>query len=307
VRFLVTGASGFVGGHLCDLLRDEGHDLVTLSRDGDVDYSVDVTDAAGVTDVFRSSSPDGVFHLAAIAFVPDAARDAALAERVNVAGTCNVLDAARTRGVRVVVVSSGAVYGDGADSKPPFDESSPLSPRGVYAETKARAESECVQRHGRQPIVRVRAFNHTGPRQSEEYVCSGFAEQVAAVKLGLREPMIRVGDLSAERDFCDVRDTVRAYLAAFERGRAGDVYNVCSGVPRTIRSVLDRLIAAAGVAVEVHVDAGRLRSGEASRLWGCNAKAKGDLCWSPMRAWEQTLEDLLDWWCERLASSGPGR
>lgn len=304
MRFLVTGASGFVGGHLIELLRAERHEIVSLSRDGDVDHRVDITNARAVREACEDGKIDGIFHLAAIAFVPDAARDAGLAEDVNVTGTSNVLDAAAAVGAKAVVVSSGAVYGDGEGVDPPFDERSPLRPRGVYAETKARAEAECEKRATTQSIIRVRAFNHTGPGQAKEYVCSGFAEQVVAIKMGLRPPVMYVGDLSAERDFCDVRDTVRAYLAAFDRGAPGDVYNVCSGTPRRIRSILDFLIDSAGIEVDVRVDEQRLRGDEVSRLWGSNEKAREELGWSPVLPWRRTLADLLAWWTERhLAAS----
>jgi GDP-4-dehydro-6-deoxy-D-mannose reductase len=306
VRLLVTGASGFVGRYLCSTLSSAGHEVISLSRDGDVEHQVDVSLTAAVEAAIADIQPQGIFHLAAIAFVPDAERDAATAESVNVEGTRNVLDAAAKCGAKVLFVSSGAVYGDGSGSSPPFDEESLLSPRGVYASTKIRAEKECLARADRQSIVRVRAFNHTGPGQPAEYVCSGFARQVAAAKLGLAEPVIRVGDLSAERDFCDVRDIVRAYYAAYCTGTAGEVYNVCSGEPRRIRTILDDLVALAGIAVDVEIDGALLRRTEVSRLWGRDDKARSELGWKRQIGWETTLSDMLNWWSNKLAMEASG-
>jgi len=300
MRVLVTGASGFVGAHLGQLLRTRGHHVTTLSREGDVDHRVDVTEKDEVVRVVRAAAPDGIVHLAAVAFVPDAESDAAGARAVNVLGTRNVLDAANAVGARTVFAGSGAVYGDGVESKPPFVESARLAPRGVYAETKAEAEEECLKVRARQPVVRVRAFNHTGPGQPESYVCSGFSKQVVQGRLGLIPPVVAVGDLTAERDFSDVRDVVRAYLMALEYGAPGEVYNVCSGVPTRIRALLDQLIDLAGVHMEVRSDPERFRKAEVSRLWGNNAKIRAALGWSPEISLRVTLADMLDWWEQRL-------
>jgi GDP-4-dehydro-6-deoxy-D-mannose reductase len=306
MRVLVTGASGFVGAHLESLLRSRGHHVTTLSRDGEVDHRVDITEADEVTRAVRAAAPDGIVHLAAVAYVPDAEHDAGAAHAVNVIGTRNVIDAAHAVGARTVFASSGAVYGDGAEAKPPFVESARLGPRGVYAETKAEAEEECLRVRGRQAVVRVRAFNHTGPGQPESYVCSGFSKQVVQGRLGLIPPVVAVGDLSAERDFSDVRDVVRAYLMALEYGDPGEVYNVCSGVPTRIGAILDQLIELAGVRMDVRADPARFRQGEVSRLWGDNTKIRRALGWSPEISLRVTLTDLLGWWQQRLEASAPG-
>jgi GDP-4-dehydro-6-deoxy-D-mannose reductase len=304
VRLLVTGASGFVGGHLCELLARSGNEVATLSRDGVVDDQVDICDADAVRQAVAARRPEGIFHLAAIAYVPDAEGDAERARRVNVDGTRHVLDAAAEVGARVLFVSSGAVYGDGAGSAPPFREDAPLTPQGVYARTKADAEAECVTHRWRDAIVRVRPFNHTGPGQTPSYVCSGFAKQIVEIELGLRAPVVAVGDLDAERDFCDVRDIVRAYALAMESGRVGDVYNVCSGIPARIGDMLAALMDLASVKPEVLVDRSRLRDCEPSRLWGSNDKISMALGWRPQIPLQRTLADMLTWWRERL-NAGP--
>jgi len=251
-----------------------------------------------------SRRPEGIFHLAAIAYVPEAEADAARAHRVNVDGTRNVLKAAAAVGAKTLFVSTGAVYGDGAGSSPPFREDTPLSPQGAYARTKADAELECIARADRQSIVRVRPFNHTGPGQTESYVCSGFARQIAEIECGTRAPIVEVGDLEAERDFCDVRDIVRAYALALECGEAGAVYNVCAGVPTRIGDVLETLAAIAAVRVDVRQDPSRLRQCEPSRLWGDNTKISTTLGWRPEISLRQTLADMLEWWRGRVRT-GP--
>jgi len=300
MRLLVTGASGFVGGHLCDLLSRRGHEVATLSRDGVVDEQIDICDADSLRRAVSARRPEGIFHLAAIAYVPDAEDDSEHAHRVNVEGTRHVLDAAAEVGARTVFVSSGAVYGDGDGSAPPFQETSPLAPRGIYARTKAAAEAECLLRARDQAIVRVRPFNHTGPGQLPGYVCSGFAKQIVEAERGLRPAVVDVGDLAAERDFSDVRDIVIAYLFALERGEAGDVYNVCSGVPTRIGDMLAMLMDLASVRVEARPSRARLRDNEPSRLWGANEKISVSLGWRPEIPLKKTLADLLDWWRANL-------
>jgi GDP-4-dehydro-6-deoxy-D-mannose reductase len=306
-RLLVTGASGFVGRHLCAHLAELDCEVVRLARQGDVDFLVDVSDAGELLDAVTHCRPSGIFHLAAVAYVPDAERDPGLTRGVNVDGTRYVLEAADAVGARVVFVSSGAVYGVGPDSGPPFAENMALRPRGVYARTKAEAESVCVARGAQQSIVRVRAFNHTGPGQAPTYVCSGFARQIAEVTLGIREPVIHVGDLSAERDFCDVRDIVRAYAAAYERGTAGEAYNVCSGVPTRIETVLQTLLEISGVGAEVRTDETRMRDSESTRSWGANDKARSQLEWQPEIGLRTTLEDTFLWWRSQLENDRGSR
>ena len=300
MRLLVTGASGFVGAHLCSWLARCGHEVTMLSRDGVVDEQIDICDADALHRAVAARRPEGIFHLAAIAYVPEAEGDAERAHRVNVDGTRNLLDAAANVGARVLFVSTGAVYGDGAGSTPPFHEDAPLRPLGVYARTKADAEAECIARSQRQAIVRVRPFNHTGPGQAPSYACSGFAKQIVEVELGVRAPIVEVGDLEAERDFCDVRDIVRAYALALESGEAGAVYNVCSGAPTRIGDILAALLDLASLKIEIRTDRKRLRDCEPSRLWGSNGRIATTLGWRPEITLRRTLADMLDWWRERL-------
>jgi len=307
VRVLVTGGAGFVGTHLCLALRPRGHEIVTLGTQPICTYQVDIRDHDGVVVALGDARPDAVFHLAAIAHVPSADADPALTDAVNVGGTSSVLDGAARVGARTVVVSTGAVYGHQADGDRPITEEHATEPVGAYACSKAAAEQECRRRHGSQEIVRVRPFNQAGPGQSPDYVCSDFARQVAACEREGAPGRIEVGDLSAVRDFVDVRDAVVAYIDVCERGRAGEVYNVCSGTGVEVRAVLDTLIDLASVDVAVEVRRERLRAGEVSRYYGSAAKLERATGWRPGIALRQTLAAVLDDWRTRLDVDGPCR
>jgi len=300
MRALVTGGTGFVGGHLTALLAGAGHEVATLGTDVRSHYVVDVRDRDAVRAAVIAARPAMVFHLAALAFVPAADADPDATDAVNCGGTVNVLDAAAQVGARTLMVSTGSVYGAVASGAMPVTEERAMQPRGAYAQSKAAAERECCDRIDRQEIVRVRPFNQTGPGQPEAYVCSDFARQLALCELGRREPRIDVGDLRVARDFLDVRDAVRGYLAAAERGRPGEVYNVCSGRATTIGEVLDTLLRHTRVSVGVNRQADRLRPGEVSRIYGTAAKLARETDWRPEIDLERTLVDLLDYWRERL-------
>jgi GDP-4-dehydro-6-deoxy-D-mannose reductase len=303
LRLLVTGVSGFAGTHLRSHLVLRGHEVVPLRLGGPAGERVDVRDAASVRRAVEQAAPDGIFHLAALAFVPAAEDRVATTREVNVTGTANVLDAARDVGVRTLVVSSGAVYGRAPAELQPLTESTPLAPVGAYAESKAAAEAECERRRDFQEIVRVRAFNHTGPGQSSAYVCSAFARQIAEIEMGSKDPVVRHGELRVDRDFCDVRDVVRAYADAFEHGRAGEVYNVCSGKSVSIAEILESLMEMCGVPVSETLSADRLRSQDIDRLYGSPAKLRDDVGWAPLVPLRSTLGDLLDDWRRRLRES----
>ncbi len=295
---LVTGATGFVGPHLCRVLLAAGFDVATLARGEGADYRIDVLDRDRLVGVFREVRPRWVYHLAAFALAAGADAQAALVEQVNCVGTANVLDGAAEVGARTLFVSSAMVYGARARAEGPADEECELRPRGAYARSKAAAEELCRRRAGGQEIVIVRPFNHTGPGQSPRYVCSDFARQIALCERGERAPVIDVGDLRAERDFSDVRDVTRAYLRALVDGRPGTIYNVCSGRAVAVREILDRLLALSHVEIRVRVAQERLREGEPDRLVGSYARLERDTGWRPEIPLEKTLGDILDYWRE---------
>jgi len=290
VHALVTGADGFVGLHLVPYLRAEG-DRVTES-------SGDITDRDALIAEFGRSDAEVVYHLAGQADVGGSWQHPAETVRINVEGTLNVLDAARLAGCRrVVVVTSADVYGRISETDLPIRETHDLQPVSPYAASKAAAEIVCVQAglaHGLE-VVRVRAFNHLGPGQSDRFVASAIAGRIVACEQdGLS--VVKVGTLDARRDFTDVRDVVRAYRSLMTDGQAGEVYNVCSGHDRSIRDVADILVGLSTADITLETDPALVRPVDLSVLRGDNTKISDCTGWSPTIPIEQTLEDLLDFW-----------
>jgi len=290
VHALVTGADGFVGLHLVPYLRAEG-DRVTES-------SGDITDRDALIAEFGRSGAEVVYHLAGQADVGGSWQHPAETVRINVEGTLNVLDAARLAGCRrVVVVTSADVYGRISETDLPIRETHDLQPVSPYAASKAAAEIVCVQAglaHGLE-VVRVRAFNHLGPGQSDRFVASAIAGRIVACEQdGLS--VVKVGTLDARRDFTDVRDVVRAYRSLMTDGQAGEVYNVCSGRDRSIRDVADILVGLSTADITLETDPALVRPVDLSVLRGDNTKISDRTGWSPTIPIEQTLEDLLDFW-----------
>lgn len=311
MRFLITGLAGFAAGHLADLLLGDGHEVFGLVRDktararkdlrrrlpalaDEVVVAGDVCERAVVEAAIARARPDGIFHLAAQSSVAAGEGDAASTFLVNTVGTLQVLQAVRQAGCRcrVLFVSSGECYGRAAGDAP-VDEDVPLRPASLYAVSKAAAEllvRQAVESHDAD-VVRVRAFNHTGPGQSPRFVCADFARQVVEVERG-EQPVLRVGNLEAVRDFLDVRDVVRAYLRAWEQGDRGAVYNVASGVGRRIGQVLVDLCRRAGVDPRIEREAERMRTADVPVLIGDSARLRR-LGWAPEKPWGETLDDLL--------------
>jgi GDP-4-dehydro-6-deoxy-D-mannose reductase len=230
---------------------------------------------------------------------PAALADPAGAFSVHVLGAVNLLAEVARRGgrERVVWVGSSEMYGGVLPEENPVRESVRLRPGTVYAASKAAADIavRAVAAGQALDVVRVRPFNHTGPGQRRDFVCSDFASQVAEIAAGRRAPVVEVGNIDVERDFADVRDIVRGYVAALERGRAGEAYNLCSGQARSIRSILAELCAHAGVEPEIRVVPGRWRPAEVPAYWGSADKAALELGWRPEIPWSMTLSDLMAW------------
>jgi len=302
VRVLVTGARGFVGQRLLPRLAAEGW------RVRGVDREVDVAQAGALAEVVADCAPDAVIHLAAISFVPDSQRDPAASFRVNFLGTRHLLEAVRLRAprARVLIVSTGHVYG-AASGEARFDESAPLRPDSPYARAKAAADL-LAHRYAERglDVVRVRPFNHTGAGRPEHFVESSFARQIAEIAAGRRAPRLTVGNLDAVRDFLDVEDVVGAYLRLLDRAVPPGLYNVASGVGRSVAELLDTLLELAGLgrrgtALEVEVDPARWRP--ADRSVGDAAKLRTATGWSPRVAFRDTLRALLDSWRAEISAA----
>jgi len=289
MTLLLTGANGFVGQYVQAAMP-----CVPLP-DG-----LDLRDRAALTAAVAAIAPDAVLHLAAQSFVPASFENPHETFDINFTGTLNLLEAlqaAEFRG-RVLFVGSGDIYGRVPEAALPVREDQPLRPRNPYAVSKVAAEALCYQwsQTSGFEIVMVRPFNHIGPGQSPRFAIADFAKQVMEIRLGRRAPVLRVGDIDVTRDFTDVRDVVRAYGLLLERGRNGEVYNVCSGREHSIRDLLRQLIALAGVDARIEQDPTRLRPAEQRRMVASFDLLHRDTGWQPLIPIEQSLQDLLNDW-----------
>jgi len=301
MKALVTGASGFVGRHLVTHLRASGDEVVESDRDSD---GTDITDAASVRALFERVRPEVVYHLGGWADVGGSWQAPVDAFRVNAEGTLNVLGAATDCGVqRVLAVSSADVYGIVTPAELPLTEDSPLRPASPYAASKVAADYLGLQAWlGRHlPVLRVRAFNHLGPGQTDKFVAPALASRIARAERDGGE-VLTVGDLSARRDFTDVRDVVRAYRLLVERGEAGEVYNVCSGVDLAVQDLADQLVAQSRVPLRLEVDESLLRPVELPVLRGSHDRLTAATGWEPEIPMATTLADLLEDWRARVAA-----
>lgn len=289
MRALVTGAGGFVGHHLTEHLRACGDTVIACGT------NVDVTNAGAALGAVESARPDAVYHLAGLAHVGDSFDAPGRVFRVNAEGTLNVLRAAVTVGVdRVLVVGSAEEYGVVSPDDLPITEAAPLQPATPYAASKVAAEFLALQTHlgdGLGTVV-VRAFNHTGPGQSDRFVVPAIARRIVeAERTGATT--LALGSLEPVRDFTDVRDVVRAYRLLVERGEPGTVYNVCSGSGVSVQEIVDRMVAIAGGGLEVVTDPALVRPVDMPRLVGDPTRLREATGWSPEIALEQTLADVL--------------
>ena len=297
VRAFVTGGHGFVGTWLRQHLEEQGDDVLAP------DPELDITDLAAIRDAVTVYQPDALYHLAALPHVGESWADPTRSFRVNAEGTLCVLEAARacTRPPRVVFVGSGEVYGQVSGDRLPINEDEPLMPVSPYAAGKAAAEMLAIQAglaHGL-PVVRARPFNHIGPRQSPTFVVSSLAREVAeAERKGLKT--VKIGNLSARRDFTDVRDVVRAYRLLAERGVAGQAYNVCSGRDVAVEELARRLLGMADGELRLEVDPARLRAVDVPVVRGDRSRITSATGWRPEIALDQTLADTLAYWRSEL-------
>ncbi|MBZ5556127.1 MAG: GDP-mannose 4,6-dehydratase [Acidobacteriia bacterium] len=312
---LVTGAAGFAGGHLLELLsrdatRAANRDEIvawhrpegapprwTTSSPGVRWDAVDLLDRRAVEDAVARLRPRAVYHCAGAAHVGRAWDSTEATFAINVRGTHHLLDGLERAGVdaRVLIPSSAMVY---APADEPQTERHPLRPSSPYGVSKLAQEMLGMRAHGPVSVMIARAFNHMGPRQDPDFAASGFARRIADIEKGRWQPEISVGNLEARRDLTDVRDTVRAYRLILERGQPGRPYNVCSGRAITIRHLLDLLVARARVPVTVRVDPARLRPNDTPLLVGDPGRLRDELGWRPEISLERTLDDLLEYWRE---------
>ena len=304
MHLLLTGVGGFVGSRLARLLLARGERVSgTFFEEkprapGVTLYEADLLDAAAMAAAVRAAAPDAVVHLAGLSHVGESWKRMAEYFRVNVLGTENLLAAAAGR--RVVVASSAEVYGVVPESEQPIGEQRQVDPRTPYALTKAAAERLAL---GRGAVV-ARCFNLVGPGQSTRFALPAFAAQLAAIARGEREAVLRVGNLSARRDFVHVDDGAEAYRLLVERGRPGEIYNLASGRAFSLAEALDHLLAIAaiaGVPAQIEIDPERERPVDLPLLAGDAGRLRA-LGWEARRGLDEALADL---WTETSGAGAP--
>lgn len=312
MRALVTGAAGFVGRYLVQHLADLGDQVlatdhsisVTIpARSGVRWQQLDVSDASACSDIISQFEPEIIYHLAGIAFVPEAENNFDRTLVINVGGTNNLIRAVHLLqlGSTVVLISSAEVYGRIKPEDLPLQENTRLNPANNYSLSKSMAEM-VAERYGQFGYVRtvvMRPFNHVGPGQDSRFVVSSFASQLARICAGMAPPIIRVGNLEAERDFSDVEDIVRAYRLAAQQGQG--TYNLCSGRPVSIQWILNTLIEISGLSVEIEQDPARMRPSEVPVLYGSFEKAERELGWQPNISLTETLRKTFTACLEQLS------
>lgn len=312
MRILITGITGFVGGHLVESLVPAGHTLFGISRRGSwpthlahlARYATllpgDLADTSSAEAVLTQSRPDWIMHLAGYANPGRSFQEPDRCWHDNLTATRSLYDAVARSGLRprILFVGTGLIYGEPDEPGTACDEKTVLKPATPYAASKAAADILSYQ-YTRSPgldIVRVRLFNQIGPRQSPDYAVANFARQIAAAEAGKQPPVIETGDLSSRRDITDVRDMVTAFPLLLEKGIRGEAYNAGRGETYQMQDLLDRLLALARVRVEVRQRPEPTRKADTAVTWADTRKLRAATGWMPRIPLEQTLADILDEW-----------
>ncbi|MBV9580817.1 MAG: GDP-mannose 4,6-dehydratase [Chloroflexi bacterium] len=307
MRALVTGVGGFVGRHLAQHLQDQGDEVAGVGRSKNLAtpstvrmLQTDLNDRQAVERLVRETQPEAVYHLAAQSSPAESVANPWGTICNNLLSQLNVLEALLSNGLRprVLVVGSSDEYGQVRAEDVPTSENAPLRPITPYAVSKVGQDMmgfQYVAQHG-MAIVRVRPFNHTGPGHDARFVIPSFARQLAEIEAGLRDPVLRVGNLDVARDFTDARDMVRAYRLALIEGEPGEVYNIGSGRAVRLSEMLEELIALSGVRVDVRVDPARLRPSDIPHQEADTRKFSALTGWQPRIPWHTTLRDTFEYW-----------
>ena len=315
-RVLVTGVTGFAGSHLVDYMLTRGDCEIYgiqrwRSRTENIEHFMDritllecdLRDASSTRDTLEKVRPDWIFHLAAQSFVPTSWTAPSESLTTNILGQVNLFEAVRRLKLpcRIQLACSSEEYGMVYPDEVPIRETNPLRPLSPYAVSKVTQDLLGYQywMSWKVDSVRTRGFNHEGPRRGPVFVASDFAKQIADIERGARPPVLHVGNLEAKRDFTDVRDMVRGYWLALEKGESGEVYNLCRGQAWSIREVLDLLLAMTKQKIEVRQDPARLRPSDVPILLGDNSKFVKATGWKLTIPFEQTLRDMLEYWRAR--------
>lgn len=308
MNVLIIGAAGFVGGYLIHHLHSDLADTVYATKlpqeqlnttEAEI-FDLDILKEDSILPLLQKIRPDAIIHLAAQSSVSVSWKKPELTININVIGTLHLLDAIRELDYkpRVLLIGSGEEYGHIHPEETPIRESNPVRPGNIYAVTKAcqnmlgKVYADAYQLD----IMSVRAFNHIGPKQAEIFVVSDFCRQVALIEAGQKDPTIYVGNLSAARDFTDVRDVVRAYGLLLRHGMAGETYNVGSGHAIPIEQILHQILALSDAEIQVEIDPQKLRPVDIPIIEADTTKLRQDTGWSPVIPLKDTLQDVLTYW-----------
>lgn len=308
MRILVTGASGFVGPHLCRALETVGHEVWATDRTATPQHprtsSCDLIDAPAVRDLVAAIAPQAVVHLASMASVGESFQQPQLTLTNNLTAACNVLEAVRyeAAAARLLMIGSAEQYGIVDANELPLSEAQPQRPASPYAVAKVAQEHLALQYHRswKLDVVLTRSFNHSGPGQTNRFVLPAFAEQIALCERGKHDSVLHVGNLDAQRDFLDVRDVARAYVALLEKGQSGVCYNVCRGETFAIGDLVHGLLRRSHVPMQLQPDPARMRPSDLPVLQGSAQRLHADTGWQPSLTMEQTLDDILADWRQRV-------
>lgn len=308
MKALIIGGAGFVGNHLIKHLKEDRNWHVAVTKmknekilEDNIDvYDLDILDINAVKELLEEVRPDVIFHLAAQSSVALSWKNPDLTVDVNIKGSIHVLEAVRELDYspRILLIGSGEEYGYVKEEETPIKEENSLRPGNLYAATKVCQNfigSIYARAYG-MDIMMVRAFNHIGPNQAPMFVVADFCKQVADIEKGKQEPVINVGNLSARRDFTDVRDVVRAYGLLMDRGMKGETYNIGSGHAVSIKSILDLILSKTDAVIEIQIDNEKLRPSDVPVIEANIEKIKKDTGWVPEIDLEQTILDTLVYW-----------
>jgi len=305
MKALITGVNGFVGNYLSKYLIEQGYTVYgtviedNITMENVIIKKMNLLNKEEVNETIKSISPNCIFHLAGQSAVGLSWKEPTLTMNVNINGTINLLDAVRgdTPDTKVLIIGSSDQYGIIKPEDCPISEEHELKPTSPYAISKMTQEevSKLYIKSYKMNLILVRAFNHIGPMQSKNFVVSDFASKVAEIEKGA-EPVIRVGNLEAYRDFTDVRDIARGYVMLMENGKIGELYNIGSGNAYKIQDILDTLLSLSNTKIKVEIDPDKLRPSDVPIIQCDNSKIKSHINWVPKYDIKNTLKDTLDYW-----------
>lgn len=318
MNVLITGVTGFVGSYLAEFLLDKEPDVRVFgtirwrSRTENLEYlggrikliECDLKDYSSVKAALEQSWPDYIFHLAAQSFVVTSFHAPGDTLQTNIMSQLNIFEAVRALGLNSIIQIAGSSeeYGLVEKHELPITEENPLRPLSPYAVSKVTQDFlgfQYFKSYGL-PIIRTRAFNHSGPRRGHVFVESNFSKQIVEMEKGLRAPILKVGNLSAIRDYTDVRDVVRAYWLAATLGEPGEIYNIATGKGYAISQIVEMLKQFTGIRITVEEDSSRMRPSDVPILIGDSTKFRKKTGWKPEIPFEKTLKDILDYWRQRV-------